>query len=613
MSPTDISGRVETARDLTIQSQIRDDPTENLGLVFWLGKAGHYLSPWWSPMRDGELREFWKKTDYLSGAVFTMTAKMTAIPFKIVARNTAVREHQVQAEKMTEILSGATQFGEGWNTFYSRFVEDLITQDNGAFAEIIGPGRVDGPLTGRPTSVSHLDAAHCQRTGNPEFPVVYRDFDGKPYKLHYTRVMYASQMTSPIAEMYGVGFSSVSRCVNVSQTLLDILLYKQEKLGSRPHRAIIITKGGLDPQDLSTAFQLAESEMDGQGLSRYSKIVVAGSSSIEDASHELIELSSLPDGFNEESSVTLGMATIALAFGVDPRELFPGLTVGSTRAEALLQHLKQRGKGPGQILDITERLFNHKVLPPHLMMQFNFQDDAQDRQVADIRKVRAERRNLDMNSGSITTRVVREQMMGDGEITKAEFTEMELQDGRVDDGIDVVDLFYKKNDPLTKKYLNLGVEDPINFYNVDPKQVLPKVVENLQKAKADLLNKYGDTTDEDRINMLSVVAALTHLKQIYLSIIEMGATEPEDMMSIAESTHAGLAEGAQLGGSAKKTPFSPLGPNGAVDPQGNNGKAPTGRDVRRQGGTANPDSATNPREVQRGRLIPDKPVSEVGE
>jgi len=83
--------------------------------------------------------------------------------------------------------------------------------------------------------------------------------------------MYASQMTSPIADMFGVGFSAVSRAINVSQTLIDILLYKQEKLGSRPHREIIITKGGLDPNDLREAFMIAESEMDSQGLARYSK------------------------------------------------------------------------------------------------------------------------------------------------------------------------------------------------------------------------------------------------------------------------------------------------------------------------------------------------------
>ena len=63
----------------------------------------------------------------------------------------------------------------------------------------------------------------------------------------------------------------------------------------------------------------------------------------------------LPDGFDEQTSILYGMAAIALAFGVDARELFPAMSAGATRADALLQHLKQRGKGPGQILQMTEQ------------------------------------------------------------------------------------------------------------------------------------------------------------------------------------------------------------------------------------------------------------------
>ena len=240
-----------------------------------------------------------------------------------------------------------------------------------------------------------------RRTGDPEFPVIYQDISGRRYRMHYTRVMHASQMTSPIAEMYGVGFCAVSRCINVAQNLLDILTFKQEKLGSRPHRGVIITRGGLSPKDMADAFAQAAYDNDSAQLSRYARIVVVGDSTIEEADAKMLDLAELPEGFDERDSITLGMATIALALGMDARELFPGMTAGATRADALLQHLKQRGKGPGQILEMTERLFNHKFLPNHLRLVFDFQDDAEDRQIAEIKRIRAEYRNLEMAGSTV--------------------------------------------------------------------------------------------------------------------------------------------------------------------------------------------------------------------
>src|SRR3990167_2702634 len=246
-----IDGNVQQAIEQTIQSQTRkpvdvDRGTGTTGvfLVGWMARSGILIPPWWSKKRDTELRKFWKSGDHLSGAIYTMESKMTAIPRKVIARDNSIREHVQQAEFITKIINEASQFGEGWEAFFAPWLEDLLTQDNGGFAEIIGDGPKDGPIIGSPISLAHLDSYRCQRTGNAEFPVVYTDTDGRKYKLHFSRVMLASQMPSPVAEMNKVGFCAVSRAINVAQTLIDILHYKQEKLGSRPHRSIMVTKGG---------------------------------------------------------------------------------------------------------------------------------------------------------------------------------------------------------------------------------------------------------------------------------------------------------------------------------------------------------------------------------
>lgn len=491
----DVSSTIERSRDTTIQERAtRTDVSGSaVLLVPWMANAGGIIAPWWSTTRDRQLREFWKKSDHLSGAVYTMTAKMTAIPNKVIARDTSIKAHVEEAAAITDALQGAVEFGAGWNEFYGKSIEDLLTQDNGWFAEVIGNGDPSGPIIGRAVSVAHLDAWRCTRTGSSIYPVVYNDTSGKLYKLHYSRVMFSSQMTSPIADMFGVGFCAVSRAISVSQTLIDILIYKQEKLGSRPLRELLITRGGLDPNDLREAFFMADSEMDAMGLTRYAKVIIGGSSTLPEASVESLPLSSLPDGFDERTSIELGMATIALAFGVDARELFPAMSSGATRADALLQHLKQRGKGPGQILQATEQLFNYKFLPTHLRFEFDFQDDAQDRQVAEIRKIRADRRLQDHTSGAMTSRIMREAMFRDGDIDVSQFERMELEDGRLQDGTPLVSLFYKKNSE-TSRYLDLGVADPLDIDKNDPEKMLKTISQAKRESLSVMVNSGSLTT-----------------------------------------------------------------------------------------------------------------------
>jgi len=445
----------------TIQSQVSESEYMNpVSLLMLMAKTNELIPPWWSRKRDSALRSFVKTSDHLSGAVYNMSAKMTAIPVRVEAKNKSIRSHVELAERMTDVILYGSQFGEGWTTFYSKLVEDLFTQDNGAFAEIIGPGDPSGPLTGMPFSVAHLDSSRCTRTGNAEFPVVYEDISGKLYKLHWTRVMLFSQMPSNDVQMNGVGYSAVSRVINAAQNLIDISIYKQEKLGSRPQRQMIITGGGLDPEDIITAVQLAEQTMNNKGFQRFSKTIVAGNRNIPDPRIDTIDLASVPDGYDERESTILAMSVVAMGFGMDARELFPAMETGATKADAIVQHMKQRGKGPGQTLEVTERQFGTKVLSDKLKLVFDYQDDAQDRQVAEIESVRSQSRQRDIVTLVINTRVAREKMLTNGEITDAQFEALELEDGRLPSGLEVEILFDSDDPDFTKM---LGGTTESNF------------------------------------------------------------------------------------------------------------------------------------------------------
>jgi len=498
----------------SLQQTISPPPSDTQGginVFRYLTRAGMSMWPWWSQTRDVQLANFWKQVDYLSGAIYTMESKMSAIPVRVQARDQSIVEHVKEAESETSRLLIGAEFGAGWSSFYEKFVEALVTQDNGTFAEIIGEGRPDGPIIGRPITVRTLDPALCQRTGDPIFPVIYHDPTGKMYKIHFTRVMYKAQMESTIAQMFGVGFCSISRAINTSQSLLDILIYKQEKLGSRPRRGIIVTGGGIDPEDVSQAFRIVESIEDSQGLSRYSKIAVVGDSSLPEAKLELMDLSGLPDGFNERDNVELGMAVIAMALGMDARELFPALEAGATRADALIQHLKQRGKGPGQIIQLTELMFNSKYLPPHLKLVFDFQDDEEDRQSAETKEIRARRWSTSIKDGAMDTHTARAQMVEVGDLERGQFERLELEDGRLADGTSVLALFYS-DDPQIKALIEVGVENPLDIESNTWETLKPKVDKQSEDAMTIIVNS---SNPNERWAAHKALAALRELRKLY--------------------------------------------------------------------------------------------------
>ena len=239
----------------------------------YLTKAGGTVPPWWSKTRDRELRRFWKGNDNLSGAIYAFISRMTSIPIQVVPVDQSIEAHTALAERYEDILlnnttSRSDRAISGRVGGFGLFLQDLVTQDNGAFFVVEGPGRADGPLTGMPTGLVHLDSYRVTRKHDPEYPIVYEDWDGKLYKIHHTRVISMSSLSSPDIGMCGVGLCAVSRCVNYAQILVDQLIYKQEKIGSRPKERIIIGKKGVTAEEIAMAFAAVDDQMDAEGLTR---------------------------------------------------------------------------------------------------------------------------------------------------------------------------------------------------------------------------------------------------------------------------------------------------------------------------------------------------------
>lgn len=532
---------VERARELSLQARARPDSVAfgGSGLLLYLVQAGELVSPWWSSQRDADLDAFWKRSDHLSGAMAMLVSKVVTVPVRAMPRDTSVKAHLAQAEECTVRLVEEAEFGESLVQCLSKWLQDFWACDNGAFFEIIGGGAgkygkaarhmsdqerrdkgvVAGPIVGSAEGLAHLDSHRCIRTGNSEYPVVYRDTDGSLFRYHCTRVAFAADLPSARAEMNGVGFCAVSRVINNAQHLIDLGIYKQEKLGSRPKRAVIVGKR-VSTEVVTGAFQDADELMDSQGLRRFSKVPIIGDLDA-DADLSFLDLASLPDGFNEEISTNQGMFAMALAFGVPIRWLWPAAVTGATKADAMYQHIAGLGGGVGRVLQTLTVLLGGdprgayhatgRFLPPQLKLVFDFQDDEQDRNRAEIREVRARTRTADLGAGILTVRAAREQALEDGDLTRAQFEQMELDEGRLPDGSDVLSLF-ASDDDATQRLLDLGVKNPLDLAINTAPDMLKRIIAISASAQAALVTA---RTAAEKARARQVLAALDALKELY--------------------------------------------------------------------------------------------------
>lgn len=521
----------------SIQSQIQQDDYAGLDILPLFLRAGELIPPYWSRARDVELGRFWMREDHVSSSLGMFASKFSSIPIRVQARDTSIKAHVKQADLLTSLLNTASDFGQGWSgSFAVRFIMDLTTQDNGAFAEVLGdaPLRTDR-VTGyriRDTSkprenfygLAHLDSQRCIRTSSPIYPVLYQDVSGNIFKLHHSRVLHTSSLPSNRVRLNRVGFCALSRMVNTAQHLWDISTMEQEELGSRPKRRIIIAKQGITATEVRDAFQAADSVMDAQGLRRYSKNVVIGLSNQKPTSANSIEidvqdLHSALAGEDKEMSITLGMFLIALALGIPPRWLWPASSTGATKADAMYQHIAGMGGGIGHLLVVMKSLLGGdslsevlgKPIGPQYEVVFDYQDDEQDRQQAEIRKIRSEVSEKNTATGVWSIQVARQQALSAGDITEQQYEDMELEDGRLIDGQEVINLFYT-TDPTLREMLSMSVGDILNIEANDKEMVLQAIQDKELEIRA-ILASPSRPKEFEQAKL--AFAALQALKKLY--------------------------------------------------------------------------------------------------
>jgi len=366
------------------------------GALFQVGTLIEKIPEWtiYPAARDRVLRMFYKSEPIAAGAIYSMSARLKSLNYVLTGDET---KHEY-----VHTLFDNADYGNGLRILLSKTITDLSCQDNGAFWELVGMGNPAGELTGGIVmGVNYLDPAQCYRSFDPEYPVFYiNPINGSRHKLHKSRVIAFSNMPQPNELARGVGFSPLSRALLSVQLAKGILQFRYEKTTGQRRRAIGYGTG-MTSATLRRMVQQAELEDESSGFVNFGGVPFFMTPKGE-VKLDLLDLASIPDGFDLKTETEIYVYSLALAFGVDAREFWPATQSGATKGDAAIQNMKARGKGLADLITTIEDAINKRVMPEDVSFEFDFVDDEHDTEVAEGNRIQVDYLTTVKNAGGLS-------------------------------------------------------------------------------------------------------------------------------------------------------------------------------------------------------------------
>lgn len=363
--------------------------------------------------RDRKLREFWPTEPIIAGAIQTIVAARANMSWSLDGppRTVGILQRMLQSANL----------GKGWMDLQVKVITDLLTQDNGAFVEIV---RQDNAPNSPVLNLAHLDSGRCIRTGIPETPVIYYDREGAEHKLAWYQVLEFTDMPSPIEQMNGMQVCFLSRILRAAQIIKDFGIYKREKIAGRNPGQIHLVSG-VQTKLIEDKLNDEQHRANNTGYTRFMLPVVIGSldpnANVNVAS---IDLRSVPDGFDEDTTLRWYIAQIAMAAGADYQDFAP-LSSGNLGSGEQSEILDRKSRGKGR--ETWRKLWEHKlnfsgILPQSVTFAFDERDIESDLQDAELDEKRANiySKYWDKGQGVLPLPVIH-QMMADDGILKPEY------------------------------------------------------------------------------------------------------------------------------------------------------------------------------------------------
>lgn len=393
------------------------------GLVMRFANAYQDIPAWGTEWkrRDEELRKFWLSESFLTSAVYSIAAARAAFGWTLSGPPRTVK--QVQK------LLHASEFNKGWPTLQLKVATDVLTQDNGGFVEVI---RDDNTTPrGKVIGLSHLDAAKCFRTGNPEYPVIYYNSKNDTYhKLAWFNVITFEDFPHPAEEHRGRQVCFVSRVLHTAYLVHWVSIHNKEKVTGRFHKAIHVVSG-VTKRNIDAAMRKADYEADNRGmLTLNSPVVLTTLDPNTQPKAISLQLAELPENFDEDELFKRYITLIAMAAGGEYQDFspLPGGSLGSSEQSEIL-HRKAQRKGHALWMKTWEHVLqNGRIIPRNVTFQFHQQDTAADLEQAKLTSLRVKTRRDQIESGEISGSVARQLAVDAGDLQVAHLALMEQTD-----------------------------------------------------------------------------------------------------------------------------------------------------------------------------------------
>lgn len=312
------------------------------------------LPPRDSPERDFFLAEVWQQEPILAGAVYSMCAKMVALKWSVTGK-------KLPAIRAAKMMSRAAHMGGyDWGGYIASVAEDFYTVNRGTFSETAKDG---DPLFAPMVDIGHIDALCCSLTGNSLTPVQYvSEQTGQVLRFGPGEFMHFCSQPSARERHLGAGFCAVDRAFRAASLLMGLHDYDDQKLDNLPPEGLAAISGlTMDEfQDALNMWMMKRREDDSLTFPQVLWLLGADPSAKIDV--KLTAFSQLPESFERKTVIEQYVNTVALDFGVDARE-FWNVSSGSlgSAGESAIQHLKAKGKGPGEFITTMERHINGEL------------------------------------------------------------------------------------------------------------------------------------------------------------------------------------------------------------------------------------------------------------
>lgn len=348
------------------------------GMLAWYKSRANKIPSYEDPSRDDYISDIWRYEPILAGAVYSMTAKMTAMRWTVTGR-------RKRAMAAAQIFAEASHMdGNDWGGFISSTANDFYTTNRGVFWET---PRIGNSRYGKLADLGHIDALCCMLTGNKVLPMLYSSMtSGQTIRFRPGEYIHFASLPSPRERHLGIGFCAVDRAYRALMLLMAVHNYDDEKLRNLPPEGIASVTG-LTIEEFNDAVALWKSQRQRDNTLTFPQVLwLIGTSPGADVKVDIQGFSQLPESFDREQVVSHYISTLALDFGVDAREFWP-ISSGSlgTASESEIQHLKAKGKGPGEFISTVERHLNGE-LDEDTQFAFDTQDVGEDMQRATYAK-----------------------------------------------------------------------------------------------------------------------------------------------------------------------------------------------------------------------------------